>query len=474
MNISSEPVEKKKSNVLWDFFCSVKLTLFLLVVLAATSIFGTLIPQQDGAMEFARRLSPALFRLFSSLELFDMYHSIWFRVILGALTINLILCSLNRLPYTMRRFRAKPKPDRSKPFQDLPDQRNLTTTGDLKGAADRVGEFLKTRYRNIRRKETEKGLFYYCEKGRYAHFGVYLVHLSVLLILMGGMIGSIWGFEAFMNIPEGERIDTVQFKKSNVSKKLPFQVHCETFIVDFYDSGAPKRYQSDIRFLVNGEVSKKGSLLVNHPMAFKGITFYQASYGRMPGGLAQLRISRKGSGQADFDMQIRKWNSIPLPGKEGTFQIVRLDGNLQGMMGPAALVLITPEIGEEKRFWIFQEREMLKMRFPKAMLESPMLNASAFEPYTFALNGITTRYYTGLQVNRDPGVPLVWVGFILIVVGLFVTFFTSHRRIWMRIFKDGNMTVVQVAGRANRNPVGMDRDLDHLASRLSRRLHFEG
>jgi len=66
-------------------FTSVKLTLGLLIVLAVTSIFGTVIPQQEGAMELAEELSPGLVSLLSSLQLFDMYHSLWFRLIIGTL-----------------------------------------------------------------------------------------------------------------------------------------------------------------------------------------------------------------------------------------------------------------------------------------------------------------------------------------------------------------------------------------------------
>ncbi|HEX9911182.1 MAG TPA: cytochrome c biogenesis protein ResB, partial [Desulfatiglandales bacterium] len=87
-----------KSNALWKLFTSVKLTLGLLIVLAVTSIFGTVIPQQEGAMELAERLSPGLVSLLSSLQLFDMYHSLWFRLIIGTLALNLIICSLDRFP----------------------------------------------------------------------------------------------------------------------------------------------------------------------------------------------------------------------------------------------------------------------------------------------------------------------------------------------------------------------------------------
>src|SRR5512136_608615 len=121
----------KKSNALWNLFTSVKLTLGLLIVLAVTSIFGTVIPQQEGAMDLAEQLSPGLVSLLSSLQLFDMYHSLWFRLIIGILALNLLICSLDRFPAAWKRFQAAPKLDRSKPFENLPPNRSFSAPGKL-------------------------------------------------------------------------------------------------------------------------------------------------------------------------------------------------------------------------------------------------------------------------------------------------------------------------------------------------------
>jgi cytochrome c biogenesis protein len=79
---------------------------------------------------------------------------------------------------------------------------------------------------------------------------------------------------------------------------------------------------------------------------------------------------------------------------------------------------------------------------------------------------VEMKYATILQVSRDPGVPLVWTGFILIMIGLFVTFFTSHRSIWIRMARTKRGLNIRIAGRANKNPVGLERELDQLASKI--------
>ena len=104
------------------------------------------------------------------------------------------------------------------------------------------------------------------------------------------------------------------------------------------------------------------------------------------------------------------------------------------------------------------------------MLQSPKFNPSAFEPYTFSLEGLETSYYTGLQVNRDPGVPIVWAGFFLIIVGFFITFFTSHMRIWIQVSEEEKETVIRVAGTSNRNPVVLERELVRLTNELKRQI----
>ena len=458
-------VTEKKSNVLWSVFTSVKLTLGLLIVLAVTSIFGTVIPQQEGAMELAERLSPGLVSILSSLQLFDMYHSLWFRLIIGALALNLIICSLDRFPSAWKRFQAAPKLDRSKPFDDLPAHRNFRAAGKMDDVLPLAAEILKTKYKRFHQKENDNGVVLYAEKGRFSHFGVYMVHLSVLLILIGSIVGSLFGFEAYVNIPEGEAISKVRLRKSQAFKTLPFDVRCDRFSVEFYENGVPKEYRSDLSFIADGKVALQGPLLVNHPITFEGITFYQSSYRPVAGNGVRIRLSGDGSNSKPLSLELVRGTPLELPGKEGHFELLEVAEDFRGL-GPAALISVHPNEGEKKEFWVFQHFEMIRKRFPPAMLRSPALDPSAFKPYTFSLEKVEMKYATGLQVSKDPGVPLVWTGFFLIMIGLFVAFFMSHRSIWIQLAKTKRGLNIRVAGRANKNPVGLERELDQLASRI--------
>jgi cytochrome c biogenesis protein len=462
----------KKPNALWTLFTSVKLTLGLLIVLAVTSILGTVIPQQEGAMELAERLSPGLVKILSSLQLFDMYHSLWFRLIIGILVLNLIVCSLDRFPAAWKRFQAAPKLDRSKPLDDVPPHRNLSATGRLEEVLALTAGILRPKYKRFYQKESDNEVVLYAEKGRFSHLGVYLVHLSVLIILVGSIVGSLFGFEAYVDIPEGETVNTVRLRKNQAVKTLPFAVRCDRFSVEFYDNGAPKEYRSDLTFLEDGKAALQGVLRVNHPITFEGIAFYQASYGSLPGNKARIAIRREGDpAAAILDVEIER--PYDLPDHGGQFMVFEARADFM-KMGPAVQVAVKPPEGEEVHFWVFKNIDLIKQRFPGFTERFPKFNPGAYKPYSFSLESVEVKYYTGLQVSRDPGVPLVWAGFFLIMIGLFVTFFSSHRSIWIRMTKTKRGLNIRVAGRANKNPVGLERELDYLASKIEEKVKTNG
>lgn len=435
---------KKNAHVLWRFFKSIRLTLILLIVLAVASILGTLLPQQD------------------------LYHTLWFRVIIGLLATNLIICSLDRFPVTCKLFRLPSRPDRSKIFESVTPERSVTAKGSKEDIIDLVKGIIKHHYRDIAFKSSGSADFLYGEKGRYAYFGVYLVHLSVLLILLGGIIGSIFGFDGVMTISEGEAVDRIMLTKDRRPKPLPFTIACDKFTVDYYENGTPKEYRSDLKFFQDDNLVLEGNLLVNHPISLQGIRFYQSSYGQVP--TVHLKLTGADNGGKPLTYEVRRGRPVSLPGKEGHFQVVDAHANFQGTLGPAVLIAVHSHKGRNHQMWVFQKSENLKKLFPEKMLRSPKFNPSSFKPYTFSLEAIDTKYYTVLQVSRDPGVPFVWAGFSMIMIGLFVTFFISYRRIWVRISDEQGRVSVDVVGKASKNPVGMEREVEQLLDKIQKRL----
>jgi len=464
---------KNNPNVVWGFLSSVKLTIVLLILLAIVSVVGTVIPQGQNAVEYAQTLTPAMFRFLSTLQLFDMYNAPWFRLLIAFLALNLVVCSINRFPSTWKRFNAKPAPDRNRPYEDIGEEDCLEIDLGMNEAANRVEGVLKSGYKNVRRKSDGDNHYFTGDKGRFSYFGVYVVHLSVLLILIGGLVGSYFGFEAYVNILEGDTTDRIIIRKTMRPLKLGFDVRCNKFSVEFYKTGAPKEFKSNLTFLVNGKAALEKDLLVNHPVEFGGVTFYQASYGAVPGKEVQLRIDETSAKPEPVKMTAKGNTPYPLPGGEGTFRVIDIRNDIMGL-GPAVLISVQPKTGSKTEFWVFKDQEAVQKKLPPPMQASPKFNPGAFVPYRFSLTGLKTLYYTGLQANRDPGVPIVWAGCFLMVAGLFVSFFLSHKRMWVRVLKKSGKPIIEIAGTTNKNPVGLEKELQQLMMNLQKEFGEKG
>ena len=118
-------------NPVWSFFSSVRLTLFLLIIIALAAIVGTIVPQQDAAGDAFQKLPPAMTGILKTLQITDLYHSPWFLLLMALLTANLVVCSLNRLPSSLRLYRRKPEPDRPGLYEGLLPDRILVAEGSI-------------------------------------------------------------------------------------------------------------------------------------------------------------------------------------------------------------------------------------------------------------------------------------------------------------------------------------------------------
>jgi cytochrome c biogenesis protein len=453
-----------KKNPVWSFFSSVKLAITLLIIIAIASILGTIIPQQEAAGTFVSRLSPGMVSVLHKLQLFDIFHSIWFLSLLFLLSVNLIVCSLHRFPISWKRFRTISAPDEGDIFRDLHANRVILTEENLEGETERIESLLKKRFKRVARKDTGDASFLIGEKGNFSYFAVYLIHVSVLIIMAGVIIGFLLGFEAYVELAEGESVDTVQLKGGKGLKKLDFTVRCDRFTIDYYKDGTPKLYQSDLAFVKNDSILHQSPVLVNHPISFAGIRFYQANYGKIPSGEAVIML-RKGREKAQV-INVGMGKEFDLPGGEGKATVIRMEENLM-RMGPAVKINIATAKGNVQ-FWVFQNIEKIAEENPGLLDHVPMFNPGAFTPYVFSLAMMNTKYFTGLQVARDPGVPVVIAGSLLIVLGFITVFFYAHRQVWIRIDRKGQHTRVSVTGKTNKDPVGLDREIHRIMSVLDK------
>lgn len=456
----------KNKSAIRSFFSSVKLTIFLLAVIALFAVVGTIVPQREAADQLARHISPGLFSFLSKIQIFDLYHSIWFFLLTGLLSLNLFICSLDRFPAAWRRFRHQPSPQDTTVFRNLPEENVLLVRQDQKTVSDIAEEVMKSKFSNRQRVDAVDGTYLCGSKGGFSHFGVYIVHLSIMVLIAGAIIGSLFGMEGYVNIIEGESVNAVDLRNGKDTMTLPFAVRCDKFALEFYENGAPKTYRSDLSFIQNDRVAKTAQLLVNHPFTFEGIRFYQASYGLAPEGRASLTLFK--NGKKSLDMSLGRGETLDLPGKEGRIRVLRIEENFKNM-GPAVKLSITSAKGDVS-LWVFKQLDKIIEANPGILQQMPMLNPRLFRPYLFVLTGLEEKYFTGLQVSRDPGIPLVVLAAFLLVIGLMLVLFSYSRQIWIRIGPEGTQTKISIAGRSHKNAAGLDGEIQQLLALLIHRL----
>ena len=88
-------------------------------------------------------------------------------------------------------------------------------------------------------------------------------------------------------------------------------------------------------------------------------------------------------------------------------------------------------------------------------------------PYIPMLDDYDQKYYTGLQVARDPGMNVVWMGSALLVMGLCMMLYVAHRKLWLVVRKQGNGVKVSLAGLSNRNPLNFNREFNELLIKMN-------
>jgi cytochrome c biogenesis protein len=300
--------------------------------------------------------------------------------------------------------------------------------------------FLSKTIGKVIKEETSQSIVMYAEKGRWTRIGVYVIHSSILLLLIGALIGVVFGFKASLNLDEGKASDTAIISKNRESVNFGFTIQCNKFDVKFYDTGAPEEFKSNLTIIENGQVSFTKDILVNHPLRYKGINIFQSSYGTAAPDSAVIDIVRL-SDKNTTSVSIKIGEEIKLPEDQGMFM---LEGFLPHFdfrghnLGEAFIGKITQKDGESFQIGI--------------PVKFPTFDKMRKGTFAFVVKDFEKKYYTGLQITKDPGVWYVYAGFVLMIIGCWITFFMSHKSYFIEIEKTkGKSSRVSISGITNRN-----------------------
>lgn len=452
--LKAQEKEEAFLSIIYNLFRSLKLTITLLILLAILSIIGTLIKQNATSAEYIQRYGVDLYNVLDFFNLFDMYDSWWFSAILLLLTINLVSCSIHRLPGVLNQvFRGSETGGLEDTMvKTLPYVEKVRIPSADKREGD-IQSDLKRWFKNPIRTETEVAITLYSEKGRYSRLGVPLTHLSILVILIGGLIGSLYGVRGFVNILEGETVDRiyVRVKDQEIAKPIDFKVRCDDFNITYYNLPGKEKhvkdYTSVLTILENGKEVLKRTVEVNHPLHYKGLAFYQSSYGAIHD--VTLGIQWRGKKEKTF-FQVTEGNPGPIPNSNNLIRVLKAEHQVHSFGEGVQVVLFKPN-QEPRPFWLLKN-------FPK-------FDEERQDEFILTFEGFTEKEYTGLQVTKDPGVWIVWLGSGLMILGLIVSFFFSHQRVWVRIPKDPGGEIV-FAGSANKNRVAFEKTFGQLVDRV--------
>ena len=407
---------------LWEFFNSLKLTVYLVLAMVAVAMYGSFViyfhPQIYGDMDMH-----LFFPFLLSVGLQHLSQSWWLFLLVFIVTlfgINTFACTVQRLPKVIKRYK-----------EPLSNLREIETGGE-KGIAVELSEAeLSARLSKESYKVFAKDGLLFAEKNRWLPFIPYIVHAGVLLVLVAHVVSGLTGYRhSGIRINEGE---TVKAPEGN------YYIRLDKVRMDYRNDGSLKDYGSELAALKeDGSVIKNGFAGANRPMFVGGGAIYQREFGQDFNGIV-LQVSVK-------SLKTGGYLKIPKGAEyaeiQGTPYRLRIDNFLSDFaldetgqpvsqsddLANPALMLTVMEDGKPKSSrWLF-----LKMP-ERNTLRDPDVDIKFADMDTFS--------YSVFDINRDPSAMLALIASCIVMFGSIITLYFRRERVWAA-FKDGKAQVL--------------------------------
>jgi len=412
-----------------------KLAIGLLLVIAALSATGTLIEQDEPLAFYQANYPehPALFgflswRVITWLGIDHVYRTPWFLSLLILFGASLAACTWQRqwpLLKVARRWYYYQKPES---FQRL-----AASTLIPRGSLSRLETLLRQGGYWVQRRDD----LLYARKGLVGKMGPIVVHASMLLILAGAIWGSLTGFKSQAMIADGSTSDLGQVVSlGDWAHRPDWQVHVHRFWIDYDPQGRVRQFYTDLGITDHGAEHKRQVISVNHPLSYGGVTFYQADW-TISGVVVRINQSPP-----------LKLPVVPIQqnGQSlwGTFIPTRLDLE-DGVM------LLLPDLQGTGILYDSQGQWLTSLHIGQSWTTP--------DGKTLWLDSVIGS--SGIQIKQDPGIPWVYIGFALLMVGVVMSY-VSHNQCWALSRPEG----LYVGGKANRAAVLFEREWLQILDRL--------
>jgi cytochrome c biogenesis protein len=439
-----EPIRK-----VWQTLSSVKTGVILLIIVVIVSAGGTLILQRPitEPEEMQRAYPPQVLRILDAVKLTDVYHAWWFVLLLALVSLSIVAASIERFPNSWRYF-SRPYKSPNESFRKTLATRKQIPIEDEETAVLAAARALRELGFKPELVTSDKHVSLFAERNRISEMAVYIVHASLLLIFLGGIVDALYGWRGFVALTPGQQSSQIALR-NGATRTLPFAIRCDSAGQENYSDGSPKRWWSRLTVVQNGSEIQRKEIVVNDPLVFQGVRFYQSSYGPT-GKLDKLLLSATpASGQEpakevslaldqsvalDADTSVRLAEFIP----DYVVRDNQIYTRSASVENPAAhLVVASKKSGQSVNVWL-----------PAI----PGFAENDKSPYRFEAQDLKMGYFTGLEVSHEPGQWAVWTGVILMGLGLALVFYLVHVRFWVVPVLDARgRLALWIGGTANKN-----------------------
>ncbi len=476
----SQTYNKTVIDQIWNFFSSVKVGVWLIVVTLVASALGTIYPQE---MYIPPTVTPAEYyedqygftgAMYYQLGFHNLYGSWWYMILIASIGISLVICSLDRV---VPLYRALKKQGVTRNEGFLRRQRLFSST-----KVDNYEEIYDTIKSNLQKKRynvREENGNILAEKGRFSRWGPYVNHVGLIIFLIGAMLRFFPGMytDEVMWIREGET-------KSIPGTNGQYFLKNEEFIKEVYEEGKEDE-------VFNEAINRAGSGMVvkNYQTS---VTLYERDENAIPGEEAEL-IKVK-----DHDIKV----NIPL--KHDHYALYQVDYKLdelstmsfnlvnkasQETMGNIKIDLRDPQLKYDLKnnysieivsyfpdFYFDNDGNpatrskipnnpafVFKMYSPEKpegeiSFVAIQQNLEPFgdNTYKMSFSGIETKDVSALIVRRDFTLWILGLGGIIFMIGVIQGMYWVHRRVWVQKVN----SEILIAGHTNKNWFGLKNEIN--------------
>ena len=298
-----------------ELLSSMRFAITLLTVICIASVIGTVIKQHEPLPNYVNQFGPFWAEVFNALSLYSVYSAWWFLLILAFLVTSTSLCIARNTPKILADLKVYKEGMREHSLQAFHHKAQGEVEGTPEAAAQRLGQLLVSGGWKVKLQQREQGWMLAAKAGAANKLGYIAAHSAIVLVCLGGLLdgdlivrAQTWfggksvynGGGLIADVPEQHRLSernptfrgNLLVAENTVSstailnqsdgillQELPFAIELKKFIVEYYETGMPKLFASDIVIhdRATGE-QKEARVEVNRPASFKGIEIYQSSF----------------------------------------------------------------------------------------------------------------------------------------------------------------------------------------------------